>query len=262
MELVMSTHRVTCHVCGKSFERQGYKKDDEPTCYRCKLDEVCHGRAPEEGDFNTALFYSGEMSDREVQELNDDLYSVEHGGDSFYRHDNDSCDEDRADRCPDCGWHYGACTCNDADEPQDDWYEPCEMCGHIPCFCDVVEGNGWEEEPYPTDLEPELPVEAEPEPEEQVWLEDTRVEWCSSCNKPLEECRFHGIECVMCGEHPGGRGNRDDLCLCCYCYWCDQEECPSREGMVILGQYVYGKCFADSWVKYLRLLFRRIVLRK
>ncbi len=73
----MSTHRVVCHICGKPFHRQDFARNKRiPTCYSCTLSM---GTGLEEGDFNSARLSSGEMSDAEVNWMQEDFRSIEEG---------------------------------------------------------------------------------------------------------------------------------------------------------------------------------------
>jgi len=74
----MARTKSVCKTCGKTFltVRQG---SDE--CYHCALTRITHNQCPEEGDFNTALLISGEMTEEEAYLLQKDLESVEVAGD-------------------------------------------------------------------------------------------------------------------------------------------------------------------------------------
>ena len=91
----------TCKKCDKVFQSQ---KEDSTTCYGCALKHFAGNRAPEEGDFNSALSVSGEMSDQEARWLQEDLESVDHGGEEERQRSlcEDFYDEDDFDRwdCP------------------------------------------------------------------------------------------------------------------------------------------------------------------
>ena len=71
------THDSVCGTCGKEFKSQ---RKDSTTCYGCALTRLIGNRAPEEGDFNSALLISGEMSDQDARQLQEDLESVDHSG--------------------------------------------------------------------------------------------------------------------------------------------------------------------------------------
>lgn len=64
-----------CDVCGEDFKSQ---RSNSTTCYGCALERITGGLPPEEGDFNTALLSSGQMSDEDARHLQDDLESVDH----------------------------------------------------------------------------------------------------------------------------------------------------------------------------------------
>ena len=66
-----------CIACGKNFKSQ---RKDSNTCYGCALEHITGGHSPEEGDFNTALVTSGEMSDADARQLQEDLEAVDHSG--------------------------------------------------------------------------------------------------------------------------------------------------------------------------------------
>lgn len=57
----------TCTECSKKFRSWNTSQK----CYSCTLKEVCHGRPPEEGEFNTAAILSGTMTDEAEAELKD-----------------------------------------------------------------------------------------------------------------------------------------------------------------------------------------------
>jgi hypothetical protein len=71
------THESVCGTCGKNFRSQ---RKDSTTCYGCALTRLIGNGAPEEGDFNSALLISGEMSDEDARQLQEDLESVDHSG--------------------------------------------------------------------------------------------------------------------------------------------------------------------------------------
>jgi hypothetical protein len=71
------TFMCTCETCDKKFSSQ---KKDSTICYACALKYFAGDNAPEEGDFNSALITSGEMSDQDARLLQEDLESVDHSG--------------------------------------------------------------------------------------------------------------------------------------------------------------------------------------
>lgn len=85
-------HNVICSVCGKTFERL-YQERQRDICYDCALKELCGKFAPEEGDFNSAMIISGEMTEQEERWLQEDLEAVESGRsirESYEEEDEDS----------------------------------------------------------------------------------------------------------------------------------------------------------------------------
>lgn len=64
-----------CTGCGKEFRTS----NDSNHCYDCCLNDIAHGTAPEEGDFNTARIVSGTLSTQERRYLQSDLEQVECG---------------------------------------------------------------------------------------------------------------------------------------------------------------------------------------
>ncbi len=90
----------TCTTCSKNFKSQ---KKDSTTCYGCALERITGGNPPEEGDLNTALLTSGEMSVENARSLQDDLESIDHSREEEFErrmmgeHDWSDCDyfEDR-----------------------------------------------------------------------------------------------------------------------------------------------------------------------
>jgi hypothetical protein len=64
-----------CEACKTEFQT---RKEKAEKCYRCHLKEITGGTAPEEGDFNTAMILSGQMSEQEESWLQEDLESVDH----------------------------------------------------------------------------------------------------------------------------------------------------------------------------------------
>ena len=70
------THERVCGTCGKHFKSQ---RNDSTTCYGCALTRLIGNGAPEEGDFNTALLVSGELTSEDARSLQEDLETVEQG---------------------------------------------------------------------------------------------------------------------------------------------------------------------------------------
>lgn len=68
-------HECICGTCGKHFSSQN---KNSTICYGCALTRLIGNGAPEEGDFNTTLLTSGEMSDEDARLLQEDLESVDH----------------------------------------------------------------------------------------------------------------------------------------------------------------------------------------
>jgi len=98
------THACVCETCGKHFNSQ---RTTSEICYGCALTRLIGNGAPEEGDFNTALLVSGEMTDEEARDLQEDLESVEQG--RSIREDF----RDDEDACPICGGDPNWCDCID-----------------------------------------------------------------------------------------------------------------------------------------------------
>ncbi len=69
------TQRCVCGTCEKHFRSQN---KNSTICYGCALTRLIGNGAPEEGDFNTALLTSGEMSDEDARTLQEYLESVDH----------------------------------------------------------------------------------------------------------------------------------------------------------------------------------------
>lgn len=61
--------------CGKKFFSQN---KNSKTCYGCALESITAGSPPEEGDINTALIVSGEISDKDARHLQADLESIDY----------------------------------------------------------------------------------------------------------------------------------------------------------------------------------------
>ncbi len=114
------THECTCTSCGKKFDqnselqhlRSALATSSGAVCYGCALAEITKGRAPEEGDFNTARIVSGEMTDKEARWLQEDLRAVEEGRsirEPYY----DEAEEDYVDPawCYQCNRDIAFCKC-------------------------------------------------------------------------------------------------------------------------------------------------------
>ncbi|MDP2655848.1 MAG: hypothetical protein Q8P17_05050 [bacterium] len=69
---------TTCKTCSDIFEVSD-EKVERGICYNCTLKELCGDRTPEEGDFNSAMIISGDMSEQQWKLLKADLESVESG---------------------------------------------------------------------------------------------------------------------------------------------------------------------------------------
>ena len=76
-----------CSICGKIFQKHDLgqiadladvlgSETSGQLCYDCALQKVTGGSCPEEGDFNTARLISGEITDQELQWLQEDLRAV------------------------------------------------------------------------------------------------------------------------------------------------------------------------------------------
>jgi hypothetical protein len=86
--------KVECCKCGKLYQKnEQVAKDCEHICYNCALERLCGGCCPEEGDFNTALLQSGEISDQMLKELQRELVAVERGSSCHIYEDNDTDQE-------------------------------------------------------------------------------------------------------------------------------------------------------------------------
>jgi hypothetical protein len=70
--------KLGCKTCNKQFEALDDTNTEEPICYGCALESITGGRAPEEGDFNSARIISGEMSEQEWRWMQEDFESVDH----------------------------------------------------------------------------------------------------------------------------------------------------------------------------------------
>lgn len=77
----MTTYECTCGSCGKSF--RSFNKDGK-TCFGCALGRFAGSGAPEEGDINSALIVSGEMSEDDARSLREDLESIDHSGEEAH----------------------------------------------------------------------------------------------------------------------------------------------------------------------------------
>lgn len=71
-------YTTICGTCEETFERL-YEKSERDICYRCALEMLCGNSAPEEGDFNSAMIISGEMTEQDARWLQEDLEAVESG---------------------------------------------------------------------------------------------------------------------------------------------------------------------------------------
>jgi len=74
--------KTKCKSCGKEFVKnveETSKSSDrsQDICYDCALESLTKGRPPEEGDFNTAMITSGEMSEDESRLLQEELRKVD-----------------------------------------------------------------------------------------------------------------------------------------------------------------------------------------
>lgn len=122
---------LNCSVCGKEYERndrlvnstmaEATGRRGRSICYSCALEEITHGHTPEEGDFNSASFISGEISDKDLGYLMEDLRSVDHSDEGEFQRRFDTWD-----------------SIDDPDEEEEyvDW---CTTCGRIECICDEDE---------------------------------------------------------------------------------------------------------------------------
>lgn len=96
------THECTCKTCGKKFQSQNKYST---VCYDCALAELIGNGGPEEGDINSALLISGEMTDDQARWLEEDLESVEQGRSIREFEDN------ATDVCEICGNDQPLCSC-------------------------------------------------------------------------------------------------------------------------------------------------------
>jgi hypothetical protein len=123
-----------CSVCNKVFENNpkfNNNREARKICYACALEEITGGHAPEEGDFNSAHLISGEISDKDLGYLMEDLRNVELGRSTFEPYEEDS-DEDWEDLawCNTCNKDTAFCLCT-----------YCPMCGEYweDCQCEKKE---------------------------------------------------------------------------------------------------------------------------
>jgi len=111
--------KKTCTCCGNEFQT----RNESDLCYSCTLQSLTGGRAPEEGDFNTAKIQSGTMTDEEIGYLQKDLESVEEGR-SFREIDVDFEEWDDPAWCYKCKKDIAFCDCI------------CHFCGRPAGECD------------------------------------------------------------------------------------------------------------------------------
>lgn len=105
--------KLNCGTCNKQFEALDDTSTEEPICYGCALDSITGGRAPEEGDFNSARITSGEMSEKEWKWLQEDLRAAETGR-SIREY---FCDEpEDIEWCEECGGNRLYCNCGIEEE--------------------------------------------------------------------------------------------------------------------------------------------------
>ena len=119
-----------CEVCSKTFERL-YEEMVRDICYGCALKEFCGNFAPEEGDFNSALIISGEMTEQDAKWLQEDLEAVETGRSIRESYDEEKQDENVGsiwdDYCPKCYEPIEACECGYVKRCQN-CHEPISSC--------------------------------------------------------------------------------------------------------------------------------------
>lgn len=94
------TYECTCKNCDKKFQSQ---RKDSTICYGCALAEIIGNGGPEEGDINTALIISGEMSDAHARSLQEDLESIDHSSEEVRRR---QMVEDYSEDFEDHRWDY------------------------------------------------------------------------------------------------------------------------------------------------------------
>ena len=119
-----------CTECGKNF-KSSKEKSSELKCYECELDLITGGRAPEEGDFNTAKITSGTLTSEEEKWLMDDLRAVEAGSNCGYHEEYDDGYYERE--------YYESlfdpdARCERCDAPEQ-YCECCHKCGQPPWEC-------------------------------------------------------------------------------------------------------------------------------
>lgn len=135
---------VTCSICNKNFDfnpkvdsniASAVGRDSEKSCYSCALASLTGGRAPEEGDFNSASLISGEISDKELNWLMEDLRAAESG--ESIREPYEDAYEDaysvQDDYCPKCYESLYVCECG--------YVQRCSHCYEpkSECICDEGE---------------------------------------------------------------------------------------------------------------------------
>ena len=118
-------YTTTCSECGKIFDCNGnvngnlanaVGRDSGQSCYACALQSLTAGRAPEEGDFNSARLISGEISDEELGWLMEDLRAVEQGRSIVEPYEDEN---EYIDLCSQCGCEISNCYCDDENEDMD-----------------------------------------------------------------------------------------------------------------------------------------------
>lgn len=95
--------KQNCGSCGKEFFQNSSSqithlgstlgRTDEQLCYNCALEKVTGGGCPEEGDFNSALLISGEISDQEWKWMQEDLRGSDNCQETEYEDDYDDSDQ-------------------------------------------------------------------------------------------------------------------------------------------------------------------------
>src|SRR3989338_3215847 len=156
---------TTCTKCGKIFERNDDRgityyglvvgrEENRPLCYNCALDEVTGGKAPEEGDFNSALLMSGEMNNNQWKWMQEDFRAAERGGSVFEPYEDDTADEyDAPAWCYVCNRDiaFCECVCNESGAPFASNNQ------HLCDSCDLEAQDKFEytESPVEEDLHPE-----------------------------------------------------------------------------------------------------------
>ena len=71
----MQKYSCVCKKCIKNFDSLN---KESSICFGCALQGFAPDRAPEEGDINSALITSGDMSDQDARQLQEDLQSIDH----------------------------------------------------------------------------------------------------------------------------------------------------------------------------------------